>query len=363
MAEAATTMLGLTGPGMGLTRMAAFAPAVNTEPLQPNGIHFGGGALPEFYMPYPARTSPHLERARTFAADWTRRIGIARAGVWTDHWTDAQDYGYWAAVSVPDAPAAAVDLVAAWGVWGFHWDDFFDDRFKRTRNILAGRAYVDRLMTFLPQDLAKMPAPEDPVQAGLADLWTRMAPNLPPSGRAAFPGQLGEFLYGPLWEVHNVIQGRSPDPVDYVEMRRQTGGGMFAYALAMAGLGGDLPAAVWEHRTMKALGEIFAEVPPLRNDIISYDKEIHREGEIHNAVLITQQFFGCDRERATSIVNDLLTGRIRQFQRLAAIEVPRMARELDLDATDRATVAAVVNALRDWLAGDCHWAPRCARYR
>ncbi|MGW0519006.1 terpene synthase family protein [Crossiella sp. NPDC003009] len=358
----ATTMLGLTGPGMGLTRMSAFAPPVNTEPVQPHGVHFGGGALPEFYLPYPAKTSPHLERARSFAADWTRRIGIGRCGVWTDHWADAQDFGLWAALSVPHAPVQAVELVAAWGVWASHYDDFIDDRFKRTRDLAGARSYVDRLMTFLPGKLSAMPAPADPVQAGLADLWTRMAPTLPPSGRAAYPGQLGEFLRGPLWEIHNVLLGRVPDPVDYLEMRRQTGGGMFAYGLAMAALGGDLPAAVREHRTMRALAEIFAEAPGIRNDVLSYDKEV-RAGDTHNAVLITQQFLGCDRGRATAIVNDLLTERIKQFQRLAAVDVPRLARELELDAIDRAALTGVVDALRDWLAGDHVWQSGSPRYR
>lgn len=356
-----TTLRGLSGPGMGLTRLSAFAPTANPEPVQPHGVHFGGGALPEFYLPYPARTSPHLDRAREFAARWHRDIGLAQCGVWSADWTDRQDLALWAALGVPDASAEVVELVAGFGVWAFHWDDFFGDRFKRTRNPLAAKSYVDRLVTFMPADLADMPAPEDPVQAGLADLWTRMSPGMSPAARAAFPAQLSPYLYAGLWEIQNELQGRLPDAVDYVEMRRLTGAGELAYALAVLGLGGELPQEVLRHRTMQELNEVFVDIPLLRNDIISYDKEM-REGEPHNLVLISQQFFGCDRAQATGIVNDLLTARIKQFQRLLKEDVPRMIRELRLDAAQRATLHRALRALRQWIAGDAAWAPGCPRY-
>ncbi|MBP2476563.1 hypothetical protein JOF53_005435 [Crossiella equi] len=359
--SAPTSMLGLSGPGMGLTRRSAFAPSGGTGQPHPHGVHFGGGALPEFYLPFEPKVSPHLDRAREHAAAWARRIGLAKAGVWTDAWTDEMDYGYWAATAAPSAAPEVLEWITALGLWGFHYDDFMDDRFKRTRNLPMASAYVDRLLTFLPRDLSAMPEPADPVEAGLADLWATAV--LPPGGREALPGRIAEYLRGPLWETHNIVLGRVPDPVDYLEMRRQTSAGELCHAMALAAAGGELPEAVREHRTMRAIREVFTDVPGLRNDIVSYDKEMYREGEPHNAVLVTQHFFGCGRERATGIVNDLITQRLRQFERLVAEDVPALVAELGLGVADQAVLYRVLGALRDWLAGDALWAPQCARYR
>ncbi|MFC8679049.1 hypothetical protein ACFUEN_40975 [Streptomyces griseorubiginosus] len=49
---------------------------------------------------------------------------------------------------------------------------------KRTQDRAGGAAYLDRLPAFMPMDLAEdMPRPANPVEAGLADLWTRTVPD------------------------------------------------------------------------------------------------------------------------------------------------------------------------------------------
>src|SRR5690349_21134430 len=40
--------------------------------------------LPDFYVPYPARLSPHLEEARVHTREWAREMGMLEgSGVWT----------------------------------------------------------------------------------------------------------------------------------------------------------------------------------------------------------------------------------------------------------------------------------------
>ncbi|WP_396230154.1 hypothetical protein, partial [Frankia sp. CpI1-P] len=53
--------------------------------------------LPEFYVPYPARLSPHLEQAREHSREWARAMEMIDApqhgiAIWTEQDLDAHDY-------------------------------------------------------------------------------------------------------------------------------------------------------------------------------------------------------------------------------------------------------------------------------
>ena len=56
---------------------------------------------------------------------------------------------------------------------------------------------------------------------------------------------------------------------------------------------------------MRSLENAAADYASLLNDVFSYQKEIEFEGEVHNGVLVVQNFFDCDyaagaRHRATT---------------------------------------------------------------
>ena len=63
------------------------------------------------------------------------------------------------------------------------------------------------------------PTPMNPVEVGLADLWSRTAPNLSATTRHRFRSGIQSMTESWLWELANQIQNRVPDPVDYIEMR------------------------------------------------------------------------------------------------------------------------------------------------
>lgn len=98
------------------------------------------------------------------------------------------------------------------------------------------------------------------------------------------------------------------------------------------------------------------------NDIFSYQKEIQFEGEIHNAVLVVQNFFNCDRHAALRIVDDLMNSRMRQFQHVVDIELPAMYEDFKLGPEARRTLDGYAAALKDWLAGILLWHQQCRRY-
>jgi germacradienol/geosmin synthase len=101
----------------------------------------------------------------------------------------------------------------------------------------------------------------------------------------------------------------------------------------------------------------------LTNDIFSYQKEIEFEGEVHNGVLATQNFLGCGPAQAVSIVNDLMTERMRQFEHVVGTELPALFDEYELGCDARAALRQRAQQLQDWMAGIMNWHVSSGRYR
>src|SRR5437588_1300022 len=125
--------------------------------------------LPRFYMPYPARLNPNLERARAHSKAWAYEmdmIDVPQHGVeiWDEHDLDSHDYALLCAYTHPDAPATQLSLVTEWYVWVFFFDDHFLEVFKRPQDRDGAKEYLDRLPAFMPMDLAAgVPEPTNPV--------------------------------------------------------------------------------------------------------------------------------------------------------------------------------------------------------
>jgi germacradienol/geosmin synthase len=99
------------------------------------------------------------------------------------------------------------------------------------------------------------------------------------------------------------------------------------------------------------------------NDVFSYQKEIQFEGEIHNGVLVVQNFLNCGFPEALAIVNDLMTSRMRQFEHVVNLELPALYDDYDLDADARATLDGYADELKNWMAGIHTWHAGCRRYQ
>lgn len=73
---------------------------------------------------------------------------------------------------------------------------------------------------------------------------------------------------------------------------------------------------------VRSLENVAVDYGCLMNDVFSYQKEIEYEGEIHNAILVVENFFGCDYPAALGVVHDLMTQRMQQFQHVVTHELP-----------------------------------------
>ncbi|MGH3785776.1 MAG: terpene synthase family protein [Pseudonocardiaceae bacterium] len=328
--------------------------------------------LPDFYMPYTARVNANLERSRQHCIDWARQMGMFQVetsqplpdgiGIWDEENLALFDFAVCAARLHPDASGPELDQSSAWLTWGTYGDDYFPAVFGTTRNMPAAKAFNARLPMFMPLDCGTTPPPVNAVEKGLADLWVRTAFPMPMAQRRQFRLGVEAMTTSWLWELANHIRHRIPDPVDYVEMRRKTFGSDLTMNLARIARAARIPPEVFGTRAVRALENSAQDFACFTNDIFSYQKEIEFEGELHNCVLVVQKFLDVDRERAVSVINDLMTSRMRQFEHIIATELPFLAADLGLDAYAREALDEYVVGLQDWMAGILDWHMLTGRY-
>jgi germacradienol/geosmin synthase len=320
--------------------------------------------LPEFYVPYPARLNPHLERARAHSKEWARGMEmIEGSGIWDEADYDAHDYALLCAYTHPDASGPELDLVTDWYVWVFFFDDHFLDIFKRSQDMPGAKAYLDRLPAFMPVDPGQpVPEPTNQVEAGLANLWARTVPTMSQDFRRRFHESTRHLLEESLWELSNINAGRVSNPIEYIEMRRKVGGAPWSANLIEHAAGAEVPARIAGSRPMRVLRDCFADGVHLRNDLFSYQREIEEEGELSNAVLVLERFLHLSTQQAADRVNDLLTSRLHQFEHTALTEVEPLFEQFAVTPQERLGVFAYVKGLQDWQSGGHEWHMRSSRY-
>jgi germacradienol/geosmin synthase len=323
----------------------------------------GPSLLPDFPMPFALELSPHLDAARRHLADWCRRTGLLSEGVWDEDRLAAADLALCAAGLDPDATPEALDLSAQWLAWGTYGDDYYPLVFGHRRDLAGARLTTQRLSACMPLDGEEAIVPADAMERSLADLWARTTTTMDLDQRRTLKRAIESMTTSWLWELSNQIQNRIPDPVDYLEMRRQTFGADLTLHLCRMGVGPAVPPEVYRSSPVRALENAAVDYAYLINDVFSYQKEIEYEGEMHNAILVVQNFFGCDYPRALGIVHDLMTRRLEQFQHVAEHELPQVHDDFDLSDEARAAMGAYVADLRNYVAGILNWHRQVPRYQ
>ncbi|MGW0905949.1 terpene synthase family protein [Streptomyces sp. NPDC002853] len=365
---------GPTGPGTAAAGIKALIAATGAERLRGHThVPFqrvGPSRLPDFDLPFRTRLSPHLEAARPRAVAWASRMGMLRpqpgvpsSDIWDAHKVHGFDFPLCAAGLHPDADLEALDLGSQWLTWGTYGDDYFPVVFGRPRDLAGAKLCNDRLSLFMPQDLADMPAPTSAMERGLADLWVRTAGPMDDEARRTLRTAVEVMTASWLWELDNQAQNRIPDPVDYIEMRRLTFGAPLTLSLCRLGNGPQVPPEIYRSGPMQNLENAAVDYATLMNDVFSYQKEIEYEGEIHNGVLVVQNFFGCDYPTALGIIDDLMKSRLSQFQHVVTHELPVLYDDFKLPRSTRDILDAYVRDLENWIAGIYTWHRDCRRYR
>jgi germacradienol/geosmin synthase len=352
----------MPSPGaLGLSRFKSFTyvPYLPVGPLP----------LPELYMPFPLRISPHLDAARRSTMEYGRRVGmldvrpdLPGSGLWTEERLAGFDFPLCAAGFNPDATGPELDIAGQWLTWGTYADDYFPAVYNNSRDMAGARLFVKRLSLFMPLGGEVPPVPVTAVERGLLDLWSRSAPGLSPPSRQVLRRGIEDMLESWLWELTNHLENRVSDPIDYVEMRRATFGSNLTVALCRLALGGEIPEEIFKTRTISSLTNCAQDYGCLTNDLFSYQKEIQFEGELNNCVLVIEKFLGCGREEAATVVSNLMSSRVKQFQHVVDTELSILFDDFELDSAGRTKIQRYVKDLENWMVGVLNWHRKTVRY-
>ncbi|HEX2314411.1 MAG TPA: germacradienol/geosmin synthase [Thermomonospora sp.] len=335
-------------------------------PHQPTG-HL---PIPDLYMPFPVRTSPHVDGARERVVEWARRMGffesvpgVEAGGVWDERRMRVYDLPYCAGRIHADADPDRLDISSGWLAWGTYADDYYPLVFGRRRDLAAAWLSNQRLSVFMPLDLGATPEPQNPMERGLEDLWRRTTEPMDPAARRKLRAAIETMTESWLWELGNEAQGRVPDPIDYVEMRRATFGADLTVSLAHLAHADVVPPEIHQTRTMRELETAAVDYACFTNDLFSYQKEVEFEGERHNLVVVVEHFLGVDRDRAAQVVADLMEARMRQFEHIVETGLPALFEDHDLSQEARSALQRHADLLKDYTSGILAWHRHVDRYR
>ncbi|MEV5319516.1 germacradienol/geosmin synthase Cyc2 [Streptomyces sp. NPDC052687] len=323
----------------------------------------GPSRIPDIRMPFPLRLNPGLDGARARLLPWAHRMGILSEGVWDEDKLHAYDLPLCSAGLDPDGSDEALDLSAQWLAWGTYGDDYYPLVFGHRRDLAAARLTTERLAACMPLAGETPVVPVNGMERALSDLWRRTTAGMDEDARRVLKDSVNVMTESWLWELANQIQNRIPDPVDYLEMRRATFGSDMTMNLCRMGHGPSVPPEVYRSGPVRSMENAAVDFACLLNDVFSYQKEIEYEGEIHNAILVVQNFFGIDYPTALGIVADLMNQRMEQFEHVVATELPVVHEDFDLSDEARAGLESYVNALRNWMAGILNWHRAVDRYK
>ncbi|MFE6939208.1 germacradienol/geosmin synthase Cyc2 [Streptomyces chartreusis] len=358
---------GLTGPGTSAADIGALLASAGAERLRAyTHVPFqkvGPSRLPDFHMPFAVEVSPHLAATRGRLTEWMHRMGMLQEGVWDEDKLAAYDLALCSAGLDPDGTPEALDLSAGWLAWGTYGDDYYPLVFGHRRDLAAARLTTRRLSDCMPVDGEPALVPVNGMERGLIDLWTRTTAEMTPDERRAMKASVDVMTESWVWELSNQLQNRIPDPVDYLEMRRATFGSDLTLSLCRMGHGPAVPPEVYRSGPVRSLENAAVDYACLLNDVFSYQKEIEYEGEIHNAILVVQNFFGIDYPTALHVVHDLMTQRMQQFEHVAAHELPIVYEDFGLSEEGREVMRNYVTDLQNWLAGILNWHQQVDRYK
>ncbi|BFO16555.1 hypothetical protein SHKM778_29430 [Streptomyces sp. KM77-8] len=324
----------------------------------------GPSVIPDIRMPFPLALSPALDGARGHLLEWSRRMGILGEGVWDEDKLESCDLALCAAGLDPDATQEQLDLASGWLAFGTYGDDYYPLVYGHRRDLAAARLTTARLSGCMPLSPEEVPPPPvNAMERSLIDLWARTTAGMTPDERRPLRAAVDVMTEAWVWELSNQIQHRVPDPVDYLEMRRATFGSDLTLGLCRAGHGPAVPPEVYRSGPVRSLENAAIDYACLLNDVFSYQKEIEFEGEVHNAVLVVQNFFGVDYPTALPVVQDLMNQRMRQFEHVVEHELPVVYDDFRLSDEARAIMRGYVADLRNWMAGILNWHRSVDRYK
>ncbi|WP_327279740.1 MULTISPECIES: terpene synthase family protein [unclassified Streptomyces] len=327
--------------------------------------------LPILRMPYPVRVNPYLLALREETETWAREMGMLDSdeapsphrAIWTLSQFHAMAVDQLTAWALPDASLADLRLNHRFNLWALAWDDYFASAFKRTGDLTGAQAFTARLHAFLPTEPgARLPAPTNAVERGMADLQQRLFPPRMAHWRQGLNHALARYIDAGVQELANSRAGRVPDLIEYAQFRRESFAAYTAPYSVELSTGARIPEQIRHSRAFCALLDAFMDYMGMANDIASYQREIHDEHDVNNLVIVLQTSLRITVQEAMQAAADLVTARLRHFEHLTRSELPPVVQRARLNHGERIGLEAWLRGASSFLSGLHAWYTGAPRY-
>ncbi|MEU4497865.1 isoafricanol synthase [Streptomyces sp. NPDC023998] len=310
-------------------------------------------------IPFPARFSPHAERARRHTLQWLQELGLLTGEAETAEY-DALRLERLMAYFYPDATGIDLELAADFNAWFFIFDDQFDGRLgMRPEAIEHVVATLVRTMTAEGAPLAPGRA-GPPLVQGFRDIWRRATAGTPYGWQRRFRTHWQSYMAAHQGEARHRNADRLPSPEQFLKVRRDSIGVQPCLDFTERCGGYTLPDELHDSSPLREMREITGDVVIFVNDIVSLAKEL-AAGDVNNSVIVLREQEGCSLERSVERIAALANARTARFAQLAAT-LPRTLSERGVPAEVRGHIDHYVEGMGHLMAGNLAWSLATSRY-
>ncbi|MDI1463437.1 terpene synthase family protein [Catellatospora sp. KI3] len=309
-----------------------------------------------FDLPFPLRSSRHLDTASARNLDWVRERQLVdgpEAMAWYASW----DMAGLAAYGYPHArDADELTLCADAMAFFFLFDDQFDGPLGRRPDEVARTCQL-----FI--DAVHDPRPSGPGSHCLRafrELWDRSLDGAAAGWKARAAHEWEYYFATYAHEAINRCRGLPTDLERFLEVRRGMSGTGVPVSLGERAARIDVPPAAFHSPQLRIMRTITVDVTLMCNDVYSLEKEAAR-GDMDNFVLVVEHENALSRAEAVERTRRVVAERCARFQQLAE-EVPEMCTVLGLTVAEQDTVRVYAEIMAAWIRGYHEWETRTLRY-
>ncbi|MET7711661.1 isoafricanol synthase [Streptomyces sp. NPDC005407] len=310
-------------------------------------------------IPFPARFSPHAERARRHTLQWLQETGLLTGEAETAEY-DALRLERLMAYFYPDATGNDLELAADFNAWFFIFDDQFDGRLgmrpEAIEHVVAG---LVRTMTADGASLVPGGA-GPPLVQGFRNIWRRATAGAPYGWQRRFRTHWQAYMASYQAEAHHRNADRLPSLEQFLKVRRDSIGVQPCLDLTERCGGYTLPDGLHDSSPLGEMCEITGDVVIFVNDIVSLAKEL-AAGDVNNSVIVLREQKGCSLERSVEHITALANARTARFAQLAAA-LPRTLSERGVPPEVRGHICHYVEGMGHLMAGNLAWSLSTSRY-
>jgi hypothetical protein len=307
-------------------------------------------SLTSLAMPFPRKKNPHYDALQPAMSQEM----IDRGLIASDQVPYHVGFNLLNAYFFPHTPPALFINASKMIDFFFLCDDIYDTSRENGRNtpLVEGllRANVDVLKS------GKLPETPDALNVLAHDTLLEMSGRVPGFQIARLTDSISDYLLNgslalmKMWKDDHV-----PSIEEYIEIRQYDVAGYATIDVAELASGLTLSPDVHGHEALRAMRRACCLNIAMTNDILSYQKEVIRDGCPYNAVHSVQVHRGVSVEEALLTVIEIASSYLQTFASLKQ-RLPRWGGTVDTD------VERYVSAMEDLMAGNYYWSFDCTRY-